>query len=91
MTLQPLLEPGWVNAILPELVLVSGGILLMLLEVFAPRMRGSFGPLAVLTLIAANFAEFMVIGGTYFGGTYELSAITRLFEAAIEGTAPAAH
>ena len=80
MTLQPLLEPGWVNAILPELVLVTGGILLMLLEVFAPRARGTFGPLAVLILITANFAEFMVIGGTYFGGTYELSGITRIFD-----------
>ena len=80
MTLQPLLEPGWLNALLPEMVLIGGGILLMLLEVFAPRMRGAFASLALLVLLAAGFAELSVIGGLYFGGTYELSPITRIFD-----------
>jgi NADH-quinone oxidoreductase subunit N len=80
MILQPLLEPGWVNAILPELVLIGGGILLILLEAFSPRMRGIFAPLAVIALIATALAEFMVVPGVFFGGTYELSPITRLFD-----------
>ena len=29
MTLNPLLEPNWLQAILPEIILVVGGILLM--------------------------------------------------------------
>ena len=39
MNLQPLLEPGWVNAILPEIILCVGGMLLVLFDAFAPRVH----------------------------------------------------
>ena len=81
MNFTPLLEPGWVNAILPELVLCAGGMLLILFDAFAPRMKGALGPLALIIFIAAAWAEHLfVTGGTFFGGTYEISEITRLFD-----------
>jgi NADH-quinone oxidoreductase subunit N len=79
----PLLEPGWVNAILPEIVLTAGGLLLLLIEAFAPtRSRAIAGPLAVILFIAATWAENFTIGGTFFGSTYQISGITRVFDLA---------
>ncbi len=80
MTLTPLLEPGWVNAILPELILCAGGMLLILVEAFSSRSRGALAPLAVVIFIAATWSENLVTGGTFFGGTYEISGITRVFD-----------
>jgi NADH-quinone oxidoreductase subunit N len=81
MNLTPLLEPGWVTAILPELILCGGGMLLILFDAFAPRMKGALGPLALIVFIAAAWAEnIFVTGGIFFGGTYEISEITRIFD-----------
>ena len=63
MTLNPLLEPNWVRAIAPELILVVGGIFLALLEAMAPRLRGIFAPLTIITLIATAIAETSGVGG----------------------------
>jgi NADH-quinone oxidoreductase subunit N len=77
----PLLEPGWVNAILPELILCVGGMIIILLDAFAPRAKGALAPLALIVFIAAAWTENLFIqGGTYFGGTYEISAITMIFD-----------
>lgn len=81
MTLQPLLEPGWVNAILPELILSFGGMLLILFDAFFPRAKDALAPLALIVFIACAWAENLFIqGGTFFGGTYEISAITMIFD-----------
>lgn len=80
MTLNPLIEPNWMNALMPELVLALGGMLLILLDAVAPRLRNAFAGLAVLILVGTAFAEFSLPLGTYFGGTYEISALTRLFD-----------
>jgi NADH-quinone oxidoreductase subunit N len=80
MNWQPLLEAGWLNAILPELILVFGGIVLILIDAIAPRARGVMAPLALLILIATTLSENFVRGGLFFGGTYEISAITRVFD-----------
>ena len=80
MTLHPLIEPGWVNAILPELILTGGGILLMLVAAFAPRLRQATAPLALIVFIAAAWSENLVRAGRFFGGTYEVSGITRIFD-----------
>ncbi|HKB79568.1 MAG TPA: NADH-quinone oxidoreductase subunit N [Thermoanaerobaculia bacterium] len=80
MTLHPLIEAGWVNAILPELILSIGGLFLILFSAFLPRLRGATAPLALIVFIIAALSERMVVGGTFFGGTYELSAITRIFD-----------
>ncbi len=81
MNLQPLLEPGWVNAILPELILSLGGMLLILIDAFAPRAKGVLAPVALIIFIAAAWSENLFIqGGVFFGGTYEVSAITMIFD-----------
>ncbi|HXI13467.1 MAG TPA: NADH-quinone oxidoreductase subunit N [Thermoanaerobaculia bacterium] len=80
MMLNPILEPGWLNAILPEILLALFGMLLMLLEAFAPRLRGIFAPITVIAIVITAWAEFMVQGGTFFGGTYQLSPLTRMFD-----------
>ncbi len=81
MNLQPLLEAGWVNAILPELILSSGGMVLILVAAFAPRVKAGLAPLSLILFIAAAWAENLFIrGGTFFGGTYEISAITMIFD-----------
>lgn len=80
MTLHPLLESYWINAILPELILAGAGMVLILLEAFLPRMRGAFAPLAIVVFIAAGYSEFLIHEGTFFGGTYQVSGISRLFD-----------
>ncbi len=80
MTLHPFIEPGWVNAILPELILCIGGLLLILFAAFAPRLRGLTAPLALIAFILAWWSERMVPGGRFFGYTYEISGITKIFD-----------
>ncbi len=79
--IRPLLEPGWQLAILPELILCAGGMLLILISAFAPRAKGVLAPLALVIFIATAWVENLFMqGGTYFGGTYEISAITMIFD-----------
>ena len=80
MTLHPLIEPGWINAILPELILSVGGLLLLLFNAFAPRLRGATAPLGLIALLVTSWSENLVRPGTFFGGTYEISGITRIFD-----------
>ncbi len=80
MTLTPLVEPGWMNAILPEIILCLGGMLLVLWDAFAPKAKGALAPLALIVLIIGAWSERLVIGGTFFGGTYEISGITHIFD-----------
>lgn len=82
MNLNPLLEAGWMNAIMPELILSAGGMLLILWDAFAPRLRGATASLAVIVFIAAGLSERIVLGGNWFGGTYQTSQITVIFDAA---------
>jgi NADH-quinone oxidoreductase subunit N len=80
MTLHPLIEPGWVNAVLPELILSVAGMLLILFAAFAPKLRGLTAPLALFGFIVTAMSENLVRAGRFFGGTYEISGITRLFD-----------
>jgi NADH-quinone oxidoreductase subunit N len=81
MNLQPLLEPGYLNAILPELILSVGGILLILLSAFAPKAKGALAPLTLILFIATAWTEILFIrAGQFFGGTYEISPITMIFD-----------
>jgi len=80
MTLTPLLEAGWLNAILPEVVLSVAGMVLILLDAFAPRSKGALAPLALIGFIVTAWSENLVNGGTFFGGTYQISGITRIFD-----------
>jgi NADH-quinone oxidoreductase subunit N len=78
--INPLLEAGWVNAILPEIILCVAGMLLILLDAAAPRLRGLMAPLALVSLIVTAWSENLVVAGTFFGGTYQVSTITRIFD-----------
>ncbi|HEY0592568.1 MAG TPA: NADH-quinone oxidoreductase subunit N [Thermoanaerobaculia bacterium] len=80
MNLTPLLEPNWLDAVLPETILVAGGLLLILLDAFAARLRPYFSHVTVLIIVATAFAEIRVPGGVFFGGTYELGRMTLLFD-----------
>ncbi|HEX8252403.1 MAG TPA: NADH-quinone oxidoreductase subunit N [Thermoanaerobaculia bacterium] len=81
MTLQPLLEPGWVNAILPEIILAVGGMFLILFDVFVPRAKALLAPLALIIFIVCAWTENLwTAGGIFFGGTYEISGITMIFD-----------
>jgi len=80
MNLNPLLEPLWVNAILPEIVLSVAGMALIMLEAMFPKIRDGLAPLTVIALIATLFAETMVAAGSFFGGSYEISQITQIFD-----------
>lgn len=75
-----MLEPGWVYAILPEIILCGGGMLLILIDAFAPRVRSILAPLAVIILIATTWSENLVVAGTFFGNSYQISGITRVFD-----------
>jgi NADH-quinone oxidoreductase subunit N len=81
LNLVPQLGEGWVMAILPELILSIGGMVLILLSAIAPRARGVLAPLALITFIVTAWTENLFLeGGTYFGGTYEISGITMIFD-----------
>jgi len=79
--LHPLLEAGWQYAILPELLLCGGGMLLILFDAFLPRAKGALAPLALIVFIVTAWSENLFVrGGLWFGGTYEVSAITMIFD-----------
>jgi len=80
MTLHPLLESGWVNSILPELILCGGGMLLILLDAFFPKLRAITAPLAFFILLGTVWSENFVMPGEFFGHTYQISMLTRLFD-----------
>jgi NADH-quinone oxidoreductase subunit N len=81
LVLNPMLENGWLQAILPEIILSAGGMLLILLAAIAPRARGIVAPLALMFFIGTAWTESLFPHtGTYFGGTYEISLITMIFD-----------
>lgn len=80
MNLNIAIEPGWVNAILPEILLSAFGMLMILWGAFLPKARAATAPLALIGFIVTGWSELLVAGGKYFGGTYEISDITRMFD-----------
>lgn len=80
MTLNPLLEPNWLQAIAPEIILSVGGMLLILLDAFAPRLRNTFAALSVLIFAGTIVAEASMPSGNFFGGTWQVNDLTRIFD-----------
>ena len=81
MNLHPVLESGWLNAILPELILCAGGMVLILFAAFVPRAKTATASIAVIFLIITMWSERLLVkGGTFFGGTYQVSGITLIFD-----------
>lgn len=80
MNLHPVLESGWMNAILPELILSVGGMVLILFDAFLPRAKAATASIAVIFLVITMWSEKLLVGGTFFGGTYQVSGITLVFD-----------
>jgi NADH-quinone oxidoreductase subunit N len=80
MNLHPILEAGWLQAIMPELILSAGGMLLILVSAFAPRAKSLTAALALIIFIGTMWSERLLHGGTFFGGTYQISLITIAFD-----------
>jgi NADH-quinone oxidoreductase subunit N len=78
--IQPILESGWVNAILPEIILCVAGMVIILADAAAPKLRGMMSYVALISLIITAWSENLVRGGNFFGGTYQVSTITRIFD-----------
>ena len=60
--------------------LASAACVLILFDAFAPKLRGATAPLAVIVFLAAGWSERLLVGGNFFGGTYQISAITIIFD-----------
>ena len=80
MTLNPLIEPNWLQAILPEVILSVAGMLLILLDAFVPKLRHTFAFLTTLVLIGTMLSEKVVAQGLFFGKTWEVSPLTQIFD-----------
>ena len=80
MTLNPLLEANWMSAILPELIITTVGMILILLDAFAPKLRSTFAALTAITLVITAIAATTTPDGNFFGATYQINLITRLFD-----------
>jgi len=74
------LGQNWVLSILPELILTFAGLLLILLEAAAPKLRGIFAPIAIIALVVAANSEFSVPAGTYFAASWQPSELTLFFD-----------
>ncbi len=87
MSLTPLLEPDWFKAILPETMLVVGGLLLILLEAFfGNALKKLFAPIAAVILAATAWVVVNMYPWVsdsprvFFGGTYQISVATIIFD-----------
>ena len=81
---------GDLGALMPELVLVAGGVLLLLVDAFWPRARRWLTPLAVAAVAGSLAAVAAVDGGadaTHFGGLIETSALSLAASAVVLLTA----
>jgi NADH-quinone oxidoreductase subunit N len=66
-----------IAALAPEIVLTAGGILLLLLDAFAPGLRRAWTPLALACVVAAGWAAWTRVPyGASFGGLLEASPVT---------------
>lgn len=82
MTLNPLLEPNWMAAIAPEIILSLAGLALILLDAFAPRLRSTFSSMTLVALLSTVLVEWTPVLGDFFGGTYAATPLTRIFNLA---------
>lgn len=72
-----------VASIAPEIVLTAAGVLILLLEAFAPASRRAFTALAALATVAAGFAAATVVQGPSFAGLIEQTEVTIVFTAVV--------
>ncbi len=67
------------HTLAPEVLLCAAGALILLLEAFAPRLRSSFTPLALIALLATGYLAWRLPAGSSFNGQLEASPLTFAF------------
>ncbi len=80
MNFNPLIESNWAWALLPEIILSCAGMVIILFDAFFGKMKSWLGPLAIITILGTIWSELHSATGVFFAGSYEISAITRLFD-----------
>jgi NADH-quinone oxidoreductase subunit N len=74
-------------SVLPEIALAATGCVILLLEAFLPALRRWFATLALFGVAASLFLMLRIPLGNTFGGRFETSPLTALFELFLAGTA----
>jgi NADH-quinone oxidoreductase subunit N len=80
MNFNPLIEPNWALALLPEIILACAGMAILLFDAFFEKLKSWLAPLTIVTLLGTLWSELHSASGVFFGGTYEISGLTRLFD-----------
>lgn len=80
MNFNPLIESNWAMALLPEIILSCAGMFLILFDAFFEKLKSWLAPIAIVTFLATMWSELYTPAGLFFGATYEISALTRLFD-----------
>ena len=80
MTFTPLIESNWAQVLLPEIILSCAGMFLILWDAFAPRLKNALAPLTMVTILGVLLAQTYSVSGMFFGNTWEVSSLTRLFD-----------
>jgi NADH-quinone oxidoreductase subunit N len=75
----PVLAPGDLASLAPEILLAAAGSLLLLLDAFLPAARRALTPLALAATAAAAWLAWRLPAGTSFGGLIEATPITLAF------------
>ncbi|MDQ2970712.1 MAG: NADH-quinone oxidoreductase subunit N [Acidobacteriota bacterium] len=79
--------PEEVAAVAPEILLAAAGCLLVLLDAFAPRLRGWFATLSLAAVVGSLALLLREPAGTSFGGRLETSALTSILGQFLAATA----
>jgi NADH-quinone oxidoreductase subunit N len=68
--------PGELAAAAPEIVLAAAGCVMILLDAFAPAVRGWLATLSLAAIAASSWFLIQAPAGTSFAGRYETSDLT---------------
>ncbi|HXM79804.1 MAG TPA: NADH-quinone oxidoreductase subunit N [Thermoanaerobaculia bacterium] len=79
--------PEELAAVGPEILLAAAGCLLVLLDAFAPRLRGWFATLSLAAVVGSLALLLREPAGTTFGGRLETSALTSILGQFLAATA----
>jgi len=67
------------QSLMPEMILCGAGILILLLDAFAPALRRLFTPLGLAAVVAAGWRVLHLAPGPSFGGQLEATPLTGAF------------
>jgi NADH-quinone oxidoreductase subunit N len=74
-------SPSDLSAVLPELLLVTAGCVLVLLDAFAPALRPRFAPLTVVAVVAAAIVRWTTpLPGAVWSASLTVDAMARFVD-----------